>query len=57
MEQTPVVGCKISRKENSPIFFYFFAPPLPVSPGLPEADSTMDRNIETGAPEKKNRVD
>ena len=24
-----VVGCKIPRKENSPIFFTFFAPPPP----------------------------
>ena len=28
-----VVGCKIPRKENSPIFYFFAPPPLPVSPG------------------------
>jgi len=38
-----VVGCKIPRKENSPIFFIFFAPPVPVSPGLPEDDPTIDK--------------
>ena len=38
-----VVGCKIPRKENSPIFFYFFAPPpLPVSPGSPGADPMIN---------------
>jgi len=40
-----VVGCKIPRKENSPIFLFFRSPPpLLVSPGSPEFDSMMDQN-------------
>jgi len=39
-----VVGCKIPRKENSPIFDLFLRPPVPVSPGLPEVDPTIDKN-------------
>jgi len=39
-----VVGCKIPRKENSPIFRFFLRPPpVPVSPGLPEDDPTIDK--------------
>ena len=31
------------------LFFYFFrAPPLPVSPGLPEVDPTIDQNKRPG---------
>jgi len=30
----PVVGCKIPRKENSPIFQFFFAPPPFLFPGF-----------------------
>jgi len=44
-----VVGCKIPRKENSPIFGFFSRPPLPVSPGSPEFHPWW---IKTGAPAK-----
>ena len=43
-----VVGCKIPRKENPPIIRFFHAPPLPASPGLPEADPTIDKNKRSG---------
>jgi len=43
-----VVGCKIPRTENSPIFLFFGRPPLPVSPGYPEVDPTMDQNRRSG---------
>jgi len=43
-----VVGCKIPRKENSPIFQFFARPPVPVSPGLPEDDPTIDENKRPG---------
>ena len=39
-----VVGCKIPRKENSPMFRSFSRPPVPVSPGSPEVDPTIDKN-------------
>jgi len=55
MASITVVGCKIPRKENSPIFLLFSCPPpLPVSPGSPEVDPTIDQNK---ALDKKNRVD
>jgi len=54
-EVTAVVGCEIPRKENSPIFFILFAPPLPVSPGSPVVDATIDKNKRSGY--KKKRVD
>ena len=53
--QYAVVGCKIPRKENSPIFCFFLRPPLPVSPGSPEADPMIDQNRRSE--KKKNRVD
>jgi len=43
-----VVGCKIPRKENTPIFRFFSRPPVPVSPGLPEDDPTIDKNKRPG---------
>jgi len=49
-----VVGCKIPRKENPPIFRFFSRPPVPVSPGLPEDDPTIDKNKRPGY---KNWVD
>ena len=42
-----VLGCEIPRKENSPIFF-LHPPPLPVSPGSPEVDPTIDKNKRPG---------
>ena len=49
-----VVGCKIPRKENSPIFrFVLCAPPF-LSPGSPELTRRL---IKTSAPDKKNWVD
>ena len=44
----PVVGCKIPRKENSPIFGFFSRSPLPTSPGSPEVDPMIDRNRRSG---------
>jgi len=43
-----VVGCKIPRKENSPIFRLFSRSPLPVSPGKPEVNPKMDQNRRSG---------
>jgi len=43
-----VVGCKIPRKENSPIFGFFLRPPLPVSPGSPEVDPAIDQTKRPG---------
>jgi len=43
-----VVGCKIPRKENSPIFFFFSRPPLPFSPGSPEVDPMINQNRCSG---------
>jgi len=46
-----VVGCKIPRKENSPIFrFVLCTPPVPVFPGSPELTRRL---IKTNAPDKK----
>ena len=42
------VGCKIPRKENSPIFLFFSCPLLPVSPGSPEDDPTIDQTKRPG---------
>jgi len=44
----PVVGCKIPRKENSPIFDFFSRPRLPVSPGSPELDPMIDQTKRPG---------
>jgi len=49
-----VIGCKIPRKENSQMFRFFVPPPLPVSPGLPEVDPTIDKSKRS---EQKNWVD
>jgi len=50
VEHLDVVGCKISRKENSQIFLFFWNPPPPPScfPGLPEVDPTIDKNMRSG---------
>ena len=52
MHKSSVVGCKIPRKENSPVFLFFWRPPpLPVSPGV--HPRLTRRWIETCAPDKK----
>jgi len=43
-----VVGYKIPRKENSPFFRVLCTPPVPVSPGLPKDDLTIDENKRPG---------
>jgi len=48
LARAPVVGCKIPRKENSPIARFFSRPPVPVSPGLSEDDPTIDKNKRPG---------
>jgi len=37
-------------EKKTHLFFYFFAPPppVPVSPGLPEDDPTIDKNKRPG---------
>ena len=48
----PVVGCKIPRKRKLADFLIYFRPhPLPVSPGSPEVELTMDK--KTSAPKKQ----
>ena len=37
-----------SKRKLADFFWCFFAPPLPVSPGLPEVDPTMDQNRRSG---------
>jgi len=51
-DTTHVVGCKIPRKENSPIFFYFFSRPLFLFPWV--NPRLTRRWIKTGAPDKNN---
>jgi len=48
LDRGNVVGCEIPRKENSPIFNFFCTPPLPVSPGSPEVDPTIEKNKRPG---------
>jgi len=43
VHKSRVIDCEIPRKENSLIVFFFRAPPLPVSPGSPEDDPTIDQ--------------
>ena len=53
--QHAVVGCKIPRKENSPIFMIFLPPPPLL---FPRVNTRLTRRwMKTGASDKKNQVD
>jgi len=62
MEQPSLAARFLEKKTR--IFLFFSCPPVPVSPGLPEDDPTIDKNkrpgfnwvdctFEPGLPEKR----
>jgi len=42
------LAAKYLENKNSTMFRCFLTPPLPVSPGLPEVDLTIDKNKRFG---------